>query len=448
MKFKEADFIPVLFGNDINVYSLARSFYQDYKVKSKVFGKATRSTCYKSKLVDFTEVPSLDKPEVLLKTVKDFANRGSNQKKKILLLGCGDNYVKAITKNTLEFPKNVIVPYGHYDQLTNLMDKKSFYALCEERGIPYPKTLELEESQASLFTPEFPPPYILKPSNQVLYNSLKFEGQKKVFLCQTVEELRATAQQVFGAGYHDIMIIQEFIPGDDSNMRVLTSYSDQHGKVKLQCLGHVLLEEHTPQGIGNHAVILTEHNPDLTATFRQLLEDLNFTGFSNMDIKYDPRDNLYKVFEINVRQGRSNYYVTGAGHSITKVLVEDRIYQRPISVDHVHNEFLWMVIPEKVACEYAPSYAEEIQRLVKEGKWVNPLYMKGDNHPILRLRLRRSQKRHAENYRIHTKLEPSSGHSAYFHNHHSSTSCGCGCGDHDHHHHDDDDFSHEEEKKD
>ena len=36
-------------------------------------------------------------------------------------------------------------------------------------------------------------------------------------------------------------------------MRVLTNYSDRNGKVKFMCLGHVLLEEHSPHGIGNHA---------------------------------------------------------------------------------------------------------------------------------------------------------------------------------------------------
>ena len=40
MEFTQKDFIPVLFGNDINVYSVARAFYEEYKVKSRVFGKA------------------------------------------------------------------------------------------------------------------------------------------------------------------------------------------------------------------------------------------------------------------------------------------------------------------------------------------------------------------------------------------------------------------------
>lgn len=33
----------------------------------------------------------------------------------------------------------------------------------------------------------------------------------------------------------------------------------------MMCLGHVLLEEHTPLGLGNHAVIITEPNDALMA---------------------------------------------------------------------------------------------------------------------------------------------------------------------------------------
>ena len=46
------------------------------------------------------------------------------------------------------------------------------------------------------------------------------------------------------------------------------------------CLGHVLLEEHSPHGIGNHAVILTDCDEELESKFRDLLESLHFTGFS------------------------------------------------------------------------------------------------------------------------------------------------------------------------
>ena len=60
------------------------------------------------------------------------------------------------------------------------------------------------------------------------------------------QHLESVLDKVYASGYPDSMIIQDFIPGDDSYMRVLTNYSDRNGKVKFMCLGHVLLEEHTP----------------------------------------------------------------------------------------------------------------------------------------------------------------------------------------------------------
>ena len=392
MEFTQKDFIPVLFGNDINVYSVARAFYEEYKVKSRVFGKALMGTCYKSKLVDFTEIKNLDTPEVLSDIFGKYAAEHAD--KKILAIGCGDNYVKCLAVNRDKFPPNVICPYADYDFLENLMDKEKFYELCKEHGIDYPKTyICTAENYTNLEVP-FDSPYILKPANQVEYYKHKFDGQKKVFKLKTRAELAETVKKVYEAGYSDHMIIQDYLPGDDTYMRVLTSYSDRNGKVKMMCLGHVLLEEHTPYGIGNHAVIITEYEKDLMEKFKTLLESIHFTGFSNFDIKLDKRDGRYRAFEINTRQGRSNFYVTGSGHNVAKLFVEDYVYGNEIPEDIAQNEYLWMVVPKEIAFKYAPAYKARMQRLIKEGKYVNPLWMKGDNNPERIFRLIRSQLGH------------------------------------------------------
>ena len=36
MDFKDQPFIPMLFGGDINTYSVARAFYEEYQVKTYV----------------------------------------------------------------------------------------------------------------------------------------------------------------------------------------------------------------------------------------------------------------------------------------------------------------------------------------------------------------------------------------------------------------------------
>lgn len=401
MKFKEAEFIPVLFGNDINVYSVARAFYEEYGVKSKCFCLAEKSTCYKSELVDLCKVARVDEKEVLVKTLNDFAKQ--HKDKKIIALGCGDSYVKCLSGGKNLFEENVIAPYADLDFLEELIDKEHFYQLCEKHGIDYPKTYICTlENKDDLKLP-FSAPYIMKPANQVMYYVHKFEGQKKVFKLDTYEELKEVIDKTYAAGYTDHLIIQDYLPGDDTNMRVLTSYSDKNAKVKMMCLGHVLLEEHTPYGIGNHAVIITEYEEELMMKFKKLLEDISFTGFSNFDIKYDSRDGKYKAFELNARQGRSNFYVTGAGHNIAKLLVDDFVLNKPIKEDIAKNENLWMVVPKGVAYRYAPAYKARMKKLIKEKKYVNPLFFKPDSNIERMIRLLKSQAAHYAKFKKYLK---------------------------------------------
>lgn len=401
MKFTEQKFIPVLFGNDINVYSVARAFYEKYNVMSKVFGKALYGPCYKSKLVDFTEIPDLDTPDVLLEVLNGYAKEHAD--KRIIVLGCGDNYVKCIATSKDSLRANIIAPYSDYDFLESLMDKEKFYALLEKHDIAFPTTCIATALSRDEVNVHFDPPYILKPANQVEYYKHKFEGQKKVFCLDSLDELKKTLRKIYNAGYSDHMIIQEFVPGDDTFMRVLTCYSDRNAKVKMMCLGHVLLEEHTPYGIGNHAVIITEYDAKLMESFKELLESIGYVGFSNFDIKYDSRDNKYKAFEINTRQGRSNFYVTASGHNIAELLVNEYIFGNPPEENVARDEHLWMVVPKGVAFKYAPTYKSRMKRLIRDKKYVNPLFFKEDNDPERRFRLIKSHLGHYIKYHKYMK---------------------------------------------
>ncbi|HEX3029098.1 MAG TPA: hypothetical protein VHT34_07315 [Clostridia bacterium] len=50
---KEKDFMPVLLGSDINTYSMARAFYEEYGIKSTVIGKTNTGPSCNSKIIDF-----------------------------------------------------------------------------------------------------------------------------------------------------------------------------------------------------------------------------------------------------------------------------------------------------------------------------------------------------------------------------------------------------------
>ena len=333
-------FQPLLFGGDINVYSVARAFHEAYGVKSIAFGKfAATFPCAFSSIIDYRPCLENEDADAFLKNVTDVARE--------------------------VHPKTVLVSGEMLDQLT---DKEQFYALCDRYGIDHPTTFVYSKEMGHDFKPPFGAPYIAKPADGVAYWATGHRELKKVYLCDTWEELLAALDEVYAAGYPGKMILQEFIPGDDTYMRVLTNYSDQHGKVKLMCLGHVLLEEHSPHGIGNHAVIITEHQQELCDKIRGMLEDLGYVGFSNFDIKYDQRDGKYKAFEINCRQGRSNYYVTGSGHNIATYLVGDLIEGKDLPLTVVKNQSLWRMIPRCLAYEFIPkNYHPQMKALIRAG---------------------------------------------------------------------------------
>ena len=378
MEFKEREFIPVLLGGDINTYSVARAFYEQYQVKSYVFGKYQTGPSYNSQITIYEANPAIDTDDYFIKRITRFA--GAHTDKKILLIGCGDSYVALASRYKDELPENVIAPYINFELMDSLQQKERFYELCEKHGMDYPKTIVYKQEMGLDFPCEFPYPVILKPSNSIAYWEHPFETQNKIYKIEDRGELEKVITEIYDAGYDDDLIIQDMIPGNDEYMRVLTSYSDQNGKVKMMCLGHVLLEEHTPHGLGNHAVIITEPNEELMERVKNLLEDLHYVGFSNFDIKYDRRDDTYRFVESNTRQGRSNYYVTSSGLNVAKYFVEDYICHRELPYEEAKEEHLWMTVPKGVAYKHVknPEYVAKMKKLVSERKMVNPVFKKGD----------------------------------------------------------------------
>ena len=96
LQFTEREFIPVLLGGDINAYSVARAFYEEYQVKSLVFGKYQTGPAYRSQIIDYTPNVDIDTMPVMLRTVNGIAQAHAD--KTIVLVGCGDNYVALVAQ--------------------------------------------------------------------------------------------------------------------------------------------------------------------------------------------------------------------------------------------------------------------------------------------------------------------------------------------------------------
>ncbi len=381
-KSNAGDIIPVLLGADLNCYNLARAFHEAYGVKSYVFGRYAIGPTKYSKIINFKTVEKLDNDDVMIEVLSQFAKE--HEGKKLILLGGTDDYAAMIIRHRDELQKLYFAPCPNIDIFESLQKKADFYKAADKYGIDYPHTKIIDSSYAdtdlSVENLGFEYPIIVKPSSSVIYWKHLFDGMKKVYTAKNETDAKSIVSEIFKSGYDDKIILQELIEGDDSHMRVLTAYSGSDGKVRMMCLGHVLLEEHTPKGLGNHCAIITEKNEELILKFKKLLEDIGYTGFSNFDIKYNAKDGTYRAFEINLRQGRSNYYVTAAGINLAKVLIDDALGSNVGKCTICENEYYWRAIPNDVVFKYVSdkSLVDKVQSLIKQKKESSSLNYKYD----------------------------------------------------------------------
>lgn len=405
-------FQSVLLGSEINTYGMARAFHEAYGITSIAFAHFQLSATKFSKIVDVRLVPGFGEMPTFLNTLVEFAKNWKQEHPdiKLLLIPCGDAYANMITQYSDELHK-----YYEFHALSKELNrqlslKSSFYKTCEQYNLPHPKTLVVnaEEVAAGAYKNlPFKFPIAMKPADSAEWVDINFEGRKKAFIIDTPEELDTLIKRSYKAGYTGEMILQDFIPGDDSHMRVLNAYVDSDHHVRMMFLGHPLLEDPTPEAVGNYAAILPDYNEEIFRNIKAFLENINYVGIANFDMKYDERDGKYKLFEINLRQGRSSYFVTLNGFNLAKYFVEDLIEHKPFDGNTVfgRGEKLWMGIPLSIFRRYVVE-SDEKKRcfdMIRHGNWGTTLEYKKDLNLLRWLMLRHMfsiyKKRYAEYFR-------------------------------------------------
>ena len=343
------DLSPVLLGGDQNVYGFARSFYEVYGVRSTCVAKVNYPVTKNSTILDNLAVDKFDTPDVFVKTLRELAPKLRGER---IIVPCGDNYSRLLShcKNQLDDLYLFNVP--REELIDKLCVKENFYRVCSEYGFQYPLTAEVNKEDFCDFKLEFDFPVVIKASDSVAYWKCSFEGKKKVFVAHSQEEFKATLDAIYSSEYDKELIIQEYIPGSDDNMRVVNAYCKKGGGAVFISLGHIILEEHTAQGIGSYAAIMGAQDDELCQKIRGFLDKIGYEGFINIDIKKDPRDNSYKFFEINPRAGRSSYFVTASGHNLAEILVRDIVDHAAGGFEISRGECVWSIVPKRIIKKY------------------------------------------------------------------------------------------------
>ena len=130
---------PILCGGDLNCYSVARAFHEEYGLKSIAFGRYYLGATKDSKIIDFRVTPDITDPDKFVNILLDEAKKHPADVK-LILMGCTDEYAELIIDRKDQLKDAFVLPYIDADLKNRLVEKESFYAVCEEYGLDYPKT--------------------------------------------------------------------------------------------------------------------------------------------------------------------------------------------------------------------------------------------------------------------------------------------------------------------
>lgn len=375
------DYKILILGTDINAYTMARCAHELTGEKIDLIGKQELKTTSLSKITNIMYEENLWDTEVFKKTLQEYGEK--HKKKPILLIATNDFYVRLISENKDFLKKWYVFNYPRIEIINDFLKKDEFYQKFQD-VLDVPKTF-IYSCKEKVLPKDVTFPMILKPGNGVSYYKHKFEGQSKVYLIKNNDELLSTLKKIEDSGYDEELILQEFIPGDDSRLFDCMFYVNSKGKAELATFAQIALQEHTTTGVGNCTVLMNGYGefgiPDeLIYQLKEFLESIHYQGFAEFDLKYDERDQKYKVFEINPRQARCSYYFSASTKNLVQCLKEDLI-------DHQTHDFylskkrkVLSFVPKSVIKNAITNETlkREILKTIKEESFINPLKYEKD----------------------------------------------------------------------
>ena len=402
---KKKEFLPVILGSDENAYGMARAFHEKYNIISMILCKQVFIPSRYSKIINIVQIDNLDEDKIFADNIEKIAREQLNEYNKLILVPCSDRYIELVAQNQDIIEKYFCNKFISYELLQNIIVKEKFYQTCDGHNLAYPKTVVCgKENRLNILERlPFDFPVIVKANNSNSYDFLhsKFEGKKKVFFVNTREEYLDIINKMNESDYNDNLIIQDFIPGDDTAGRVLNCFSDNDGRVKFMSLGQIVIEEYTPLNLGNYAAIMNDYNQEIFGKIKKFLEDIKYTGFSNFDLKFDIKSGEYKFFEINPRQGRSSFFMTASGYNLAELLVDNCVYKKNTDIIYAENDMLWLTVPKKIIYDYVDNkeILERAKILIKEKKYKYTLLYKKDMNLKRFLRIKKYYNRHIKDYK-------------------------------------------------
>jgi D-aspartate ligase len=206
-----------------------------------------------------------------------------------------DETVAAVSRHRDELAKFFRVTTPAWDSVKWVWNKKNTYDLAADLGIPTPRTFNprTERELTDLFCYL---PLALKPA---VKENFFYATGAKAWRAETPKELL----ELFRRGLRHISVeeimIQEIIPGDGQHQFSYCAFfrdGEAHGTLVAK-----RMRQHPREFARAATYVETIELPEIEELSQRFLKAINFYGLVEVEFKQDPRDNKFKLLDVNAR---------------------------------------------------------------------------------------------------------------------------------------------------
>ena len=272
-------------------------------------------------LYDIEHLPEQTSVEYLLEARKKIG-------RPCLLIPTTDRTARFVADHQLSLRNWFLFPEQQAELVRTLSDKKGMFHLAKRHGIPTPEACFPQSREDVLeFLRRARFPIMLKGiDGQKLWE----RTGKKMFIVQSKEELLTRYDTVEDSRSPNLML-QEYIPGGDNTVWMFNGYFNERSDCLVAFTGKKIRQCPVYTGSTCLGVCLTNETvEDLTRNF---MKAIGYRGILDIGFRYDARDGLYKVLDVNPRIGATfRLFVGENGMDVARALYLDLTGQEVVSV--------------------------------------------------------------------------------------------------------------------
>jgi predicted ATP-grasp superfamily ATP-dependent carboligase len=238
-----------------------------------------------------------------------------------VLFPCSDSWARAISSFPPDLKERFPAVSAPLPVLEQFADKASFLEVVDRLSVPHPRTIPLQDAGDLDAIDGNPRGYFLKP-----HDSQSF------FACFGVKGVRITDRPAAEALLDEAasegcsLLAQEVIPGPPTNHVFLDGYVARDGRIIVLLARRRL--RMFPSDFGNSTMTMSiplSEAEEAAASLRRLFAGVGYTGLFDAEFKFDGRDDVYKVLEVNTRAWWQIGLLPGCGVDVCALAYADAL---------------------------------------------------------------------------------------------------------------------------